>query len=94
MQGIISTDEAGAERKEATMTPGWKTERGDEMMEVQGHLRKLGLRGLVWQLPPEQPLEAEAEARASLTSPIPFPFSPTSAFHWAHHPDAAWETHL
>lgn len=94
MQGIISTDEAGAERKEATMTLGWKTKRGDEMMEVQGHLRKLGLRGLVWQLPPEQPPEAEAEARASLTSPIPLPFSPTSAFHWAHHPHIAWETHL
>lgn len=24
-------------------TLGWKTKRGDEMMEVQGHLRKLGL---------------------------------------------------
>lgn len=43
MQGIISTDEAGAERKETTMTLGWQTKRGDEMMEVQGHLRKLGL---------------------------------------------------
>lgn len=43
MQGIIPTDEAGAARKEATMTLGWKTKRGDEMMGVQGHLRKLGL---------------------------------------------------
>lgn len=40
MQGILSTDEGGAEREETY--PGVEGKR-DETMEVQGHLWKLGV---------------------------------------------------
>ena len=44
MRGIISTDEGGVEMgRKLPLTLGWKTKRGDEVMEVQGQLRKLGL---------------------------------------------------
>lgn len=62
IQRILTTDEGGPGREETTIYPGEEDKRGDEMMEVQGHLRKLGLWGFVWQLWPEQPPEAETGA--------------------------------
>lgn len=93
MQGTISTDEGGTERKEATNDPGVEDQERRWNDGSSGSPQEAGSPRSCLAAASEQPPEAEADVRVSLASPFPFPFNPTNAFHWARHPDAAWEAH-